>query len=388
MRQGGESSIGRFFRRIISSPNSIEQIEAKAFVEHITSPILPNVRLKLPALSFDGAGFMETSTHISTPSSGRNNATLTPITQTTAFLALPGEIRNQIYTYTFEAPRLEHDSFPDTHIFPAPGLALAQTCHQTLAECRHLLQESAVVHGLHTTRPDFYHDLSKEVMEALKTIYFPASYIRNASLNYNDWITGKYTPILQTLRNNKNFNPTTLLFSTDCRIGGFEQRTTDSRIARYANGLFDLRYILSIFTSIEKVYVVDIVPKSNILATRDYFVEMFERCFPTSAQKVAGLEMDLLSDPYSLSRYHYRGRKTYGEINGSDVKCNVQRASEAGCGGEVDFLLKIDDCERSRLQIEVYVFSNWGDFCEGYRGPTLSPTRDGEPPLGEMENLD
>jgi len=213
----------------------------------------------------------------------------------------------------------------------------------------------------------------------MNSIYLPASNIGNTSLKYADWAKGTYDCVIEKLCVS-GFHPTTLVFTTDSRIGGFEQRGTDSRCARYASALLDLRFALSILKTLKRIYVVDIgAPVA--LATRDYFAELFARCFPLDKEKVGELQHELLSNIRSPTRYHYAGLAYYNDIPGSEMEWDLQEPeAEPTEDEDFDFLLGTTDNDGvPRPQMQVYTFSNWTDFCRAYRGPMHPPERSGEP---------
>jgi hypothetical protein len=383
-----QRSVSRFLRRLMIGekvPQVIQPLPNTALPTAL--PVAPPATLsagplaELPPLPFDGNGSLSTANSSHDPDSSvvqpatTTSTTPTSKPQTTSFLDLPGEIRNYIYTYCFSTS-LASDSPPHTHIFPS-ALPLLQTCHQIQGEARHYLGENALIHGLHATQPMFYYGLSADLLEKMKVIYLPASEISDASLEYDKWRKGTYSPILQNLCSRK-FHPTTLIFSADCRIGGFESRVTDSRCARYANNLLDLRHALTLMSTVERVHVVDNVSSPYTLATRDYFAELFERCFPTDGEMVGRMQYDLLSDPGSLTYYYYGGTMRYREIPRAQSQWGLQRSSEnVASETGVDLVLEAA-CgnDGSKRVVEVYVFSNWGEFSKAYRGPFASPVRD------------
>jgi hypothetical protein len=128
---------------------------------------------------------------------------------------------------------------------------------------------------------------------------------------------------------------------------------------------------------VERVHVVDNVSTPYTLATRGYFAELFERCFPTSEQMVGRMQCDLLSDPGSLTRYSYWGMIRYREIPGAEIPWGLELLSEeAERETGVDLVLKASNSDdNSNRIIQVHVFTNWGDFCKAYRGPRTSPTQ-------------
>jgi hypothetical protein len=162
---------------------------------------------------------------------------------------------------------------------------------------------------------------------------------------------------------------------------------------------------LSLLRSVERVYVVDIgVPYE--LATRDYFADMFERCFPIHVARVLHIQRELQSDQGSLTRYSYPGSSFYVGITGCELPWKLRDSSSSSPSTlssesestsspaepqqaeewdeDVDFLLdaKIRDetgaC-RERQGIKIYTFANWKDFCTAYKGPDVGPDRSGKP---------
>jgi hypothetical protein len=328
----------------------------------------------LPPLPFDGNGSIPTSQDTESELQNIQGAPEASInTRTSAFLDLPGEIRNLIYEYTF-VPPLDLDKLPSTHRLPH-GLSLLQTCRQIYSEANQWFFAGALVYALHTPRTKFYQDVPAERLRLMKAIYLPASNIEKIFLKYPVWKTRTYDCVIRDLCE-AGFHPTTLVFSTDCRIGGFEQRATDSRSARYATALLDLRFALSILKTVERVYVVDI-GAPYVLATRDYFADLFERCFPFDLERVRGLDHTLRADYWSPTYYSYPGLATYHGIPGSEWKWEIQRPkSECSTIEDFEFLLATTDNDGvPRPPLQVYTFSNWIDFCKAYRGPSCAPER-------------
>jgi hypothetical protein len=376
--QHSNGSVTRLFRRLIGVPKVPAQTilpEQDATREHfVTRPRGSNI-LKLPPLLFDGSGSINSSRK---PIRHKSLHQLSCDLRTSAFLLLPAEIRNIIYEYTF-ALHLDSTSIPQTHYLP-PGAHLLLTCKQISQEAQQYFYNGALIHALHPTRAPVSENKkpTHELVKFKKSIFLPASNIEATHPRYLNPSKVAYTNILRHLSPTcLKPSPTTLVFTTDCRIGGFEQRSLDSRCARYASALLDLRFALSLLSTIERIYVVDI-GKPVHLATRDYFVDMFTRCFPNDAEKVEEMQQELMSDPGSLTWYDYKGLKFYTGIPGSDEGWRLQRPEGLGDGkgkdGDLDFEMQRDGMGEGA---KVYVFANWIEFCRAYRGPVERPERGG-----------
>jgi hypothetical protein len=363
-------------------------------------PASKSTQLGLPPLPFDGKGSMQPKvTPIPLTSS-----ILDPNAKPSPFLTLPGELRNQIYSYLIPIHQphpFSPTTLPSTHIL-LPSANLLATCKQIYTELHQWVYSRSVIHGLYITHSSFHKGVPASRLDLMKTLYIPAPNVGTTSPGvYDRWAKAPiYNDISERLLD-KSFAPKTLIFSTECRIGGFDQRVTDSRCARYASALLTLRLFLSLslLGSVERVYIVDIgVPYE--LATRDYFADMFERCFPVDMARVLHIQHELRSDQGSWTRYTYPGSSFYTGIPGCELHWDLrdssspspstptssleeqQRAEE--WDEDVDFLLdaKVRDetgAYREKKSIKIYTFSNWKDFGTAFQGPDVGPDRSGKP---------
>jgi hypothetical protein len=310
------------------------------------------------------------------------------------FINLPGEVRNLIYKFTLNTS-FSPNQLPDTHCLPS-GSSLALTCRQIYHEVHQMIDSNTLVYALHTMRIRFFQQLPPERLKLMKAVILPESRMGDSWIRYHDWRNGIYQCVVESLCASK-FHPTTLIFCTDHRRSQMSWDvigvSNEARDAGFANALKDLRFALSILHTVRTVYLID-VGAPYVLATRDFYANMFEKFFPTDEDAVRRITRGFTS-------LYYHGtidgcEKWVIERGRQTPKCgDTQVGDGSGIEDEDQFMLKEGsanwDCtpcfrlariyppESPPCEVAVHIFANWPDFCKAYDGPYRSPKRDGNP---------
>jgi hypothetical protein len=296
------------------------------------------------------------------------------------FINLPGEVRNLIYRFTINTC-FSPDRLPNPHLLPS-GSSLGLTCRQIYHEVHQIIDSNILVYALHTMKIRFFQELPLERVKLMKAVILTDSKMGDSWRRYYDWRHGIYECVIEKLCSSE-FHPTTLIFCTDhCHSQPpWDDISFSSqyRKSQFTDALHDLRFALSTMHTIRTVFLIDV----GAPATRDVYADLFEKCFPSHANRFTAeyydsVQWDVQRERIPVACDAIMVDEASSNKDERKFKRIMRIEEAANADNTADFRLTIKKVDLPPCEVAVHIFAHWLDFCKAYDGPFRPPKRDGK----------